>query len=101
MRAAARYLDAAGAGVCYSQKFHFHQGTAYGCCYTKGCQGAQRLGLGYWEEETERGEMRVLLVCILRLTEAQRCTISKHDTTHLSDVLFWQVTAEEKRPSVV
>lgn len=68
---AARYLDTAGAGVCHTQKFHIHQGTACGCCHSEGRQGAQGMGLGYWKKKTEGGEMRGSFVYRLRWREAQ------------------------------
>ena len=68
---AARYLDTTSAGVRDTQNFHLHQGTAYGCCHSQGRQGAQRMGLGYWEKETERGQVRLSLVYISRWMEAR------------------------------
>ncbi len=61
---AARHLDAVGAGVRDTQEFHLHPGAAYGCRHAKGRQGAQGLGLGYWQKETQRGEVREGGSCI-------------------------------------
>ncbi len=72
---AARHLDAAGAGVRDTQEFHLHPGAAYRCRHAKGRQGAQGLGLGYWQKEAQGGE--VTLVYILGMDGSTICTIGQ------------------------
>ena len=62
--ATTRHLDPARPGIRHTQKLHLHQGAAYGRRHSQGRQGAQRLGVGYWEEETQGGQVRVCDSCI-------------------------------------
>ena len=60
-----RYMDAVGIGVCDSQELYFYKSAAYGCGYAEGCEDVEGVGVGYWEEETERrGKIRSGMRCI-------------------------------------
>lgn len=45
-----RYMDGAGARICHSQELYIRAGAADGGCYAQGGEGAERVGLGYWQE---------------------------------------------------
>lgn len=49
-------MDPTGPRLRYPQKLHFHPGASDRCGHAESGQGAEGVGMGYWEETAESTE---------------------------------------------